>query len=124
MQNKRWQSDMLKVVDDTMTAYRKIQAIAESDDESDAKSLIELRRTISIHLGDLSRLINQAPIPAEQIELRHSFSRVRAALADHQARWPAVSIRNQRKEYRASMLKLDADIGSFVDMCRIAARRN
>lgn len=71
--------------------------------KSDRKEMIRIRRVISTHIARIAELIPEISSEgAINANLRGEFSKVRHAIALHQANWPVVSIDFENPEYLTS----------------------
>lgn len=109
-----------------LRAMNKLQAIqadlATISTRADAQrrhDLIELRRQLSVHIGELGRVAEPLFASLDQPELlqtyRSKFSKMRSAAAIHQANWPAVKLDEADDSYRRSLLAVRDGNRDFVE---------
>ncbi|WP_375251130.1 hypothetical protein [Sphingomonas sp.] len=86
---------------------RQIMAATSRREEGWRWAVVQHRRTLATQLAALSEKIRALPEPGAGDTLhkaaRDSVSKLRAALAEHQARWPAVAIDPDAEGYRSSV---------------------
>lgn len=114
-----WQRDVRETANDLLATYDEAMRLAGRETgEVNANELVGLRRTIAELMGKLGALAND-PEHAHA-ELKAAFSGLRASLAEHQANWPAVAVREAAAEYRASLARIDDAIATLMTECRRA----
>jgi hypothetical protein len=102
-----------------------LAAISSRDDDRRRHDLIELRRSLSLHIAEVGRIADPhfadtAPEIAQTYRSR--FSAMRSAAAMHQAEWPAVRLDQADASYRASALAVRDANRAFVAWIRDALR--
>lgn len=78
----------------------RIEAIADTPEIDRRRDLVQARREIAEWTRALDAAVAAAWSAGSRDEFRHRMSRIRHALALHQATFPAVLIDDKRAEYR------------------------
>ncbi len=100
------QAQLIAEMDAIEAVARRLAAVAERTDPHRKRDLAVARREMAMRImtimtmgEDYPPIRQNAPLYAE---LRQRLSRLRAAIADHQARWSAVSIDSDDAAFVAS----------------------
>jgi hypothetical protein len=112
--------ELRRLVDDFEDALRQSAELTEGL-EDHRKHGLELRRQISAKLAMIGSLGEQAFDPGDrQQAFRSEFSKMRSAMAYHQASWPIVSIRPEDPDYLASVRSLREANRTFISWAKAA----
>jgi hypothetical protein len=112
--------DLLALIDAVDKITAGIAAIAADATDAAANELVHARRSLASQALAMSRAIDEQLISGLTrlgtpcaVELHKAYqerrNRARTAIADHQAKWPAVEMRNAIKCYRADVGRLHID---------------
>ena len=83
------------------------------------KEMIGVRRSISVHLTRIANLLPEVSHdPVICSRLRSEFSKVRHAMALHQATWPIVAIEFGNADYLSSLSSMRDANRSFISLIR------
>lgn len=110
------EGDLLQAVRDLETTLRQSADLPERDDNAHRKQGIELRRQIAKQILKVSET-GELAFEASDVRgnFRAEFSKMRAAMAHHQASWPIVAIDRSDPSYHASVSALrDANTHFFA----------
>ena len=112
--------DLRRTVDELEDLLR--QSANLSDDLDDHRRRgIELRREIGQKVAAIGSLVEKAfDAASEQGSFRSEFSKMRSAMAYHQASWPIVSIKPDDAGYIASVAALREANRHFISWVRAA----
>ena len=118
--------DSLQAFSDALADLERIlKAMAETSkrtDEAWKKEFIEMRRQLQLQLAVVASAADQcAQIksnPESAAKLREGWTKMRSALALHQANWPAVRIDRADPAYLESVNKTRATNWTFVELAR------
>jgi hypothetical protein len=97
---------------DLHATHRAIGGVTGGQAEGWRLELVRLRRALAEKIGLLSNGLNQWSPPPEaaafHAALRRDLSALRASLAEHQARWPAVSVDIEAPDHVRSQMILQS----------------
>lgn len=100
---------------------REIVALGKRADPARKLDLVQCRRRFAQSIGELSLLIDAddelQKDPEKHREMSRVFSAFRYAIGQHQARWPAVLIDENMRDYAASAQATYAKSDSFWAWC-------
>lgn len=119
---------------DVRTAANRLRALqqqasstVEAQDENWQRDLVGIRRELASGIVTLTSSVREWSPPAtldrDHEELGRCVSRVRQALAMHQALWPAVSIDPRDREFRASAGQIRAAYDDLFASLDILTRK-
>lgn len=104
-----------------------LERIGTRTDERRRSDLIQLRRQLSDHIGQLNDLIVAIAMPAfagpTAEDFRARWSTMRTILAVHQASFPAVLLDSADESYRTSGARVSAKIRETVALVRATAKQ-
>lgn len=118
--------DSLQAFSDALAELERIlTAMAETSKRTDdawKKEFIEMRRQLQLQLTALTAAAAKCTHirnnPEAAAKLREGWTRMRSALALHQASWPAVRIDRADPAYLESVKKTRATNWEFVELAR------
>lgn len=118
--------DSLQAFSDALAELERIlTAMAETSkrtDETWKKEFIDMRRQLQLQLTAVASAADEcAQIksnPEAAARLREGWTKMRSALALHQANWPAVRIDREDRGYLDSVSKTRATNWAFVELAR------
>ncbi|MGL5838849.1 MAG: hypothetical protein ACRCY3_10155 [Sphingorhabdus sp.] len=114
--------DILKVLEQV----EKVQLDAKNNGmnrpEDWQMQTITIRRKVAALMSDISQLVDKADgqifDSATQRKARDHLSKLRSAIALHQASWPVVMIDSGGEDYRTSAMRVDGEIKDFLKWMR------
>jgi hypothetical protein len=109
-----------------LTELERIQAamagLSSSDGDDWRRDLIALRRELQVKIAELSEVAERCDALRERSGPGHDFwdklARMRATVALHQARWPAVAIDQANPDYQQSIAGVRAANRAFVALAK------
>ena len=111
--------ELLRAVDDLEAALRQSAGLLEGLDDHRMQG-IAFRRQIADKVALIGSLGGQAFDENGQAGFRGEFSKLRSAMAYHQARWPIVSIDPENPQYVESVQSLREANRNFISWVRSA----
>ena len=118
--------DSLQVFSDSLTELERVLSrmadMSKRADDGWKKDFIEMRRQLQMQLTTVTNAANACEkINIDSVasaKLRDGWTRMRSALALHQANWPAVKIDRNDPDYQESVSKTRATNWAFVELAR------
>ena len=109
--------ELLKAID----SFEKELRVSANLPQHNRKEMVQVRRRIANHVMRIASLIPERCNDSQRYcALRKGISKVRHAMAYHQASWPIVSIDFSDPDYLSSVRAMREVNRSFVDEARTA----
>lgn len=118
---------LLRALDGMAEIQRAISATLTRTDQARKAELVALRRQFGVQLATVAAAIaadaRLRADPALAAEFRNRFSRMRARIAEHQARFPAVMLDDVDDQYRTSAAAVVEGNRAFIEWARDVLRQ-
>ena len=112
---------LLDAVNALEAAFAQGAKLGDNNFSEHRKEVIQLRRLIAAQTSSIGPLCEEAFEQAEEQQaFRSEFSKMRSAMALHQASWPVVSIDFENPDYLSSLRSMQEAHRKFVAWARIA----
>lgn len=124
MNSVRGLEQFRSAVEELETIQQQLASVAKEQGCDWRRELIDLRRKLQMQIGVVAAAIGNTPSLSRDSErgpaLSEALSKMRSALALHQANWPAVSIDPASFQYAQSTATVRAANRAFIDLVREA----
>ncbi|RYY26104.1 MAG: hypothetical protein EOP62_11525 [Sphingomonadales bacterium] len=112
---------LLEAVNALEDALARSAKLGEVDFDAHRKDAVELRRLIAAQNSAIASLGDDAfETPESRQAFRNEFSKMRSAMAFHQASWPVVSVDRENPSYVASLRSIRETNRIFITWVRSA----
>lgn len=107
--------ELLRAVDRLESLLRQVGDLIGNRATDNRKAILEARRLIAEQISIVAKLGTDVAAKQERAhEFRGEFSKLRSAIALHQASWPVVSINVNDPLYQKSVAQSREAYGSFL----------